>query len=335
MRVTRVCVLFTFSVVMLLGCHGSDARLGEQTVRIAIHRDPITSFPVRISQNLGYYRRENIKVELSEVGGGSKALEALLGGSVDVAVGSVSDVILLAAQGHQVRCFYLLYTRPIVALGVAPGLIAKIRSIRDLKGHTIGVSASGSASQQILNFLLSSNGLSPNDVSTVAVGMSSSSVAALEHGTVDAGILIGSAITNFEDRHPDSRFLADTRTAAATQSVFGSEDLPSLALVAKDEWLRTNPDTARRLVRAVRDGMRWMKENSPEQIREAIPESARMSAASSDYRAIRDTQQVVSPNGIMTTDGPLHIAHLLDVSGVHVGNLDVSRLYTNEFVTSK
>ena len=59
-----------------------------------------------------------------------------------------------------------LYTRPTRTLAVAPALNGTIRSVRDLKGHTVGVSAPGSASHQILNFLLVSNGLSPDDVST-------------------------------------------------------------------------------------------------------------------------------------------------------------------------
>src|SRR4051794_36611780 len=83
---------------------------------------------------------------------------------------------------------------------VAPSKSGSIRMIGDLKGRTVGVSAPGSTSHQILNFLLVSNGLSPDTVSTVSVGMSASSVAALEHGTVDAAVLLASAIAAFE-RH--------------------------------------------------------------------------------------------------------------------------------------
>lgn len=331
---TTVPLILVFSA--LLGCdHRSQQGVASDKVRLAIHRDPIAFLPLRISRDLGYYRQEHLDVELSEVAGGSKAIEALLGGSVDVAVGSVSDVILLASQGHPVRCFFVLYTRPIVALTVAPGLRGKIQSIRDLKGHTVGVSAPGSASHQLLNFLLASNGLSPHDVSIVSVGLSTSSIAALENGKVDAGVLIASAVTNFENRHPGTRFLVDTRTPAGAQSAFGSDAFPSLALIAEDAWLEKHGDATRRLVRAAREGLNWMRESDVEQIREAIPEAARMNDAESDYRAIRDAQQVISRDGVMPPEAPQAIVRMLMASDERVAQVNVDRLYTNEFASAK
>ena len=162
----------------------------------------------------------------SEVAGGTKAIQALLGGSVDVAAASMPDAVQLALEGRDVRGFLLLYTRPTAALAVTPSLSSTMRTVRDLKGRTIGVSAPGSASHQILNFLLVSNGLSPDAVSTVSVGMSASSVAALEHGSVDAAVLLGSAISVFERRQPRQTFLVDLRTPAGARQVFGSEVFP-------------------------------------------------------------------------------------------------------------
>jgi NitT/TauT family transport system substrate-binding protein len=329
------------AVALLAMClPGCDQRLPhrpQQTdkVRIAIHRDPIVFLPLRISETRGYYRQEGIDAELSEVSGGSKAMEALLGGSVDVAVGSVSDVILLAAHGRQVRCFYLLYSRPTVALAVADNLSDRITSIRALRGHTVGVSAPGSASHQILNQLLAEQDLSPDDVSIVPIGMSASSVAALEHRKVDAAVLIATAITSFEERHPGTRFLVDTRRAAGAKRAFGSEVFPSLALIAQDGWIQNHRDSVLRLVRAVRDGVHWMRDNDAEQIRQAIPENARMSIPDSDLKSIRDAQQAISPDGLLPDDALLSIVHLVAPSEPRVSQVDVSRLYTNEFARSK
>ena len=318
------------------GCHQHLTHYQQMDkVRIAIHRDPIVFLPLRISQSRGFYRQEGIDPELSEVSGGSKAMEALLGGSVDVAVGSVSDVILLASLGRQVRCFYVLYSRPTLALVVADKLSDKITSIQELRGHTVGVSAPGSASHQFLNQLLAEHGLSPDDVSIVPIGMSASSVAALEHREVDAAVLIASAITNFEDRHPGTRFLVDTRTPAGARRAFGSEVFPSLALIADDSWIQSHRDATLRLVRAVRDGVHWMRESSAEQIRQAIPESARMGIPDSDLKSIRDAQQAISPDGLMPDDAPRSIIRLLASSEPRVTQVDLSRLYTNEFALSK
>jgi sulfonate transport system substrate-binding protein len=329
-----VMILFAAGVI---GCNGS--RLGPHvpTVRMAIHRDPIAFLPVRVAQTLGYYEQEGVAVELSEVAGGTKAIEALLGGSVDVAVGSMSDAVQLAAEGRNVRSFLVLYTRPGLALAVAPTLSSTIRTIGDLKGRTVGVSTPGSATHQFLNFLLVSNGLSPADVSVVSVGMSASSVAALEHGKVDAAVLIASAISAFELRQPAQRFLADTRTPTGIRQVFGDEIFPGLSLMSEDRWLRQNADTARRLVRALKRGMRWVREHPAEQVREMIPEAARMATAEADLRSIRRMQQGMSTDGLVPAGSAERVEKFVAVSNskVKAAHIDLARTYTNEFASVK
>ncbi len=305
-------------------------------MRLAIHQDPIAFLPVRVAQTLGYYAEEGLAVETSEVVGGAKAIQALLGGSVDVAAASMSDAVQLAVEGRDVRGFLLLYTRPTAALVVAPSQSGSIRTISDLKGRTVGVSAPGSASHQILNFLLVSSGLSVDAVSTVSVGMSASSVAALEHGTVDAAVLLGSAIAAFERRQRGTRFLVDLRGATDTLQVFGSEVFPSLGLMAEQRWLRANGDTARRLVRAVMRGMRWVREHAAEEVRAMIPESARMTVES-DLQAIRQMQTVLSPDGLMPAGSPSLIERFVAASNpkVKAGQIDIAGIYTSEFASAR
>lgn len=328
-----------FVVVLLAGglvaCHGSQQPSGLRTVRLAIHQDPIAFLPFLIAQTLGYDRENGLVMATSEVAGGTKAIQALLGGSVDVAAASMPDAVQLAVEGRDVRGFLLLYTRPTAALAVTPSLSSTMRTVRDLKGRTIGVSAPGSASHHILNFLLVSNGLSPDAVSTVSVGMSASSVAALERGSVDAAVLLGSAIAVFERRQPRQTFLVDLRTPAGAQ-VFGSEVFPSLGLMAKESWLRANADTARRLVRAVTQGMQWVRERPAEQVRDMIPEASRMTAEA-DLHAIREMQEVLSTDGRMPAGSAELIEKFVAVSNskLRAAHIDIARLYTNEFASAR
>jgi NitT/TauT family transport system substrate-binding protein len=320
----------------LVACSGSPQPASLRTVRLAIHQDPIAFLPVRVAQTLGYYAEAGLAVETSEVVGGTKALQALIGGSVDVAVASMSDAVQLALEGRDVRGFLLLYTRPTAALVVAPSQTANIRTINDLKGRTVGVTAPGSASHQILNFLLVSSGLPLDAVSAVSVGMAASAVASLEHGTVDAAVLLGSAIVAFEDRHPGVALLVDLRTPAGAQRVFGAEVWPSLGLMAEERWLRANGDTARQLSRAVMRGMQWIRDHSAEEVRAMIPESARMTLES-DLHAIRQMQTVLSADGLMPAGSPALIERFLAVSNpkVKAGRIDIASVYTSEFASPK
>jgi NitT/TauT family transport system substrate-binding protein len=319
-----------------VACGSSPQPAGLTPVRLAIHQDPIAFLPVRVAQTLGYYAEDGLAVETSEVVGGTKALQALIGGSVDVAAASMPDALQLAVEGRDVRGFLLLYIRPTVALAVAPSQSSRIRTLSDLKGRTVGVSAPGSASHQILNSLLVANGLSPNAVSTVSVGMSASSVAALEHGSVDAAVLLGSAIAAFERRQPHHPFLVDLRTPAGAQQVFGSEVFPSLGLMAEERWLHANGDTARRLVHAVIRGMQWIRNHPAEEVRAMIPEPARMEMES-DLHAIRQMQAVLSADGIMPAGSPALIERFVAVSNpkVKAGQIDIARIYTSEFASAR
>ena len=249
--------------------------------------------------NAWVLRDEGVTVELSEVAGGAKAIEALLGGSVDVAAGSMSDVIQVAARGSEIRGFLVLYARPTLALAIAPTRRGAIRTIGDLRGRNVGVSAPGSATHQFLDFLLVSNGLTPEDVSTVSVGMAASSVGALEHDTVDAAVLVGSAIATWERRHEGNTLLADTRTPGGARRVFGSDEFPALSLLSEDGWLVQHADTAQRFVRAVKRGVLWVRNNSPEDVRQMIPEGSRMATVEGDCQAIREAQAALSVDGLM------------------------------------
>jgi sulfonate transport system substrate-binding protein len=320
--------------IALLCCHRSQTAATIPQVRIAIHRDPIAFLPVRVAQTLGYYEAEGIAVAMSEVAGGAKALEALLGGSVDVAAASMSDVVQIAAEGRDVRGFLVLYTRPSAALAVAPALSGTIRTIRDLKGRTVGVSTPGSSTHQLLNFLLVRDGLSPADVSTVSVGMSASSVAALEHGTVDAAVLLSSAIAAFEERHPDIPFIVETRTQAGARQVFGSEMFPGLSMVAQYSWLRANPEIAQKLVRALKQGMRWVRDRPAEQVRPMIPDAARMTEKA-DLQAIYRMQQGISTDGLMPAGSAGLVEEFVALSNpkVRAAHIDTAKIYTNEFAS--
>jgi NitT/TauT family transport system substrate-binding protein len=330
---------FAFVVLLvaasaLPGCQGAGTGPPVREVRIALSRDAITWLPVLLAQSRGYYKEEGLSLAVSDVAGLSKGMEALLGGSVDVAGASPMLVIQVAVEGRSVQSFLTLYSAPYSALVVAPSARSAIHTIADLKGHRVGVSSPGSPSHLFLNYSLVSHGLSPDDVSTVSIGSGASSVAAVEHGQVDAAQLIGSAITMLQRRHSDVVFLADTRTPEGTRDAFGSSVFPSTSLVANEEWLKANADTALRLVRATQKAMQWMREHSAEEIRAEMIDTADAGRRCRFGRHPRRAADSVS-DGAMPAEGPELARKVLAASNakVRTAHLDFSRTYTNQFVT--
>ena len=161
-------------------------------------------------------------------------------------------------------------------------------------------------------------------------------MAALEHGKVDAAVLLAGGVTAFEERHPSNTFIVDLRTVAGARQVFGSETFPSLGFLAGDRWLRDNRDTAQRLVRAVKKGMRWVRDRPAEEVRRMIPEAARMSEKA-DLQAIQRMQGGISTDGLMPAGATDLVERFVALSNpkVRAAHIDTARIYTNEFASEK
>jgi NitT/TauT family transport system substrate-binding protein len=90
-------------------------------------------------------------------------------------------------------------------------------------------------------------------------------------------------------------------------------------------------------VRAVKKGLRWVRENPVEKVREALPEGARMATPESDFRAIRDTQKVASLDGLMPDGAPEVVVRFATVSDekVRAAHVNASEIYTNQFADER
>ena len=221
-------------------------------MRLALQPPSTNNYPSYFAQWLGYFHDEGLEVEISQIAGASKVLEAIVGGSADVGGGVYEQAIQMAAEGRDVVSFVSLLRSPNFALVALPD--RGVKSIGDLKGKVAGVSSVGSPSQFYLNRLLSAAGVPVDSVSATTVGMGATAMASMEHGQVDAAILFGSAITALQARRPDAVVLADTRTPEGLRAVFGVDDYPASCLLAQGAWLRANPEVARKMGFARRCG---------------------------------------------------------------------------------
>ena len=66
-------------------------------------------------------------------------------------------------------------------------------SVKDLAGKKVGVSAPGSSTDFFLKYLLAKNGVDPDAVAVIGIGLDATAVAAMEQGTVDAAVMLDPA----------------------------------------------------------------------------------------------------------------------------------------------
>src|SRR5437016_9096924 len=99
--------------------------------------------PLTIALQKGYFKSEGLDVEVQDFPGGARALQALLGGSVDVVSGAFEHTITQQAKGQNIEALVLQGKYAGIVLGMAKDKAAAYKSPADLKGMKIGVTAPG------------------------------------------------------------------------------------------------------------------------------------------------------------------------------------------------
>src|ERR1700710_1607930 len=117
--------------------------------------------PTVLAEQLGEFKKAGVEVELINFKGGSQALTAVIGGSADVVSGYSDHCVNLAAKNQALEAFVVYDRYPGFALVVSPKHADKVKTIADLKGLKIGVSAPGSSTDFFLKYILSKNGVDP------------------------------------------------------------------------------------------------------------------------------------------------------------------------------
>src|SRR6201987_3251990 len=206
--------------------------------------------PTVLAKQLGEFDKAGLAVDLVDLKGGSDALKAVLGGSADVVSGYFDHCVNLAAKKQELQAFVVYDRYPGLVLAVSPSHNGEIKSIKDLAGKKVGVSAPGSSTDFFLKYLLKKNGLDPAGTSVIGVGLGATAVAAMEQGKMEAAVMLDPSVTVLQGSHADLKILSDTRTQHDTLAVFGGE-YPGGALYARADWIAGHPQETQALATAM------------------------------------------------------------------------------------
>jgi len=258
--------------------------------------------PLTIAERLGYFKDEGLDVEISDFDGGSKALQAVVGGSADVVSGAWENTIDQQPKGLQLQGFALQGRYPMIVVAIAKAKAANYKSPKDLKGMKIGVSAPGSSTNRVVLHLLAKDGLKGEDVAIIGVGTSSGVIAALTSGQVDAVSNLDPAMAMLENMGAVT-VIADTRTAKGTEAVFGSADMPAAALYAPISFIQKNPNTVQALTNAMVRALLWLQKATPEQVVATVPPEYLLGNKDNYLASYMKLKDAYSPDGMFTEAG--------------------------------
>ncbi len=288
--------------------------------------------PTMLAHQLGEFKKAGVEVDVVQFKGGSELLKAVMGGSADVVSGYFDHCVNLAAKGQHLQAFVVYDRFPGFALVVSPKHTAEISSVKDLANKKVGVSAPGSSTDFFLKYMLAQNGVDPNSVGVIGVGLGATAIAAMEQGQIDAAIMLDPAVTVLAGKYKDLKILSDTRSEKDTLAVFGGQ-YPGGALYTKAEWIAAHPKEVQGMTNAIVNTLKWIHSHSAEEITAKMPPEFTKDKALYTA-ALKNTMAMYSDTGRMDPKGAAAVLAVFSKSSPAVAkaNIDLSKTYTNDFV---
>jgi ABC-type nitrate/sulfonate/bicarbonate transport system substrate-binding protein len=190
-----ICVLGVILLVLLsLPADRGEAGDATSVVKVHIPGYSTSSLPFLVADELGFYREEGIRIELTRIQTGS-GIQALVAGAMDVSqiVGPTTLAAMLG--GAPLKVVAVFNDRPTYKLYVKK----QFRRFSDLKGARLGSTTPGSTNDRLLKVVLEKNGLDwRKDLSLIYIGLSEVMLKGLQSGAID-----GTALT------PPASFIAE------------------------------------------------------------------------------------------------------------------------------
>ncbi|HWQ43591.1 MAG TPA: ABC transporter substrate-binding protein [Desulfosporosinus sp.] len=231
----KTTILLIATVLLALGVTacGSDQKASPPasatpslgTIKIGMVGQTIG--PVGVAINDGSYKAAGLDVEPVSFSAGADAVQALVGGSLDVFQGGYEHVLNQINNGLDVKAFALLNNSSSYQLLERSD--SPVTQLADVKGQVLGVTKAGSLSDSTLKFILKEAKLDPvKDVKIVNAGTGATMSAALESKNIIAG-MVSEPTSSLMISTGDYKILVDP-----------SFDTAGLVLMGKSDWAKTN-----------------------------------------------------------------------------------------------
>ncbi len=229
------------------------APLGAQTavdLNIGTAVDSPTQLPLYLAIT-HTFKAQGLNVNMLSFRGDTEVAQALAGNSIDVALASSSGLLNLVTANQGVIGFYGGFNQADFSWIAQPA----IKSWRDMKGKSIGVSTFGSLTDLITRYVLQKNHLVPDqDVQIIQAGGSPSAYQAMKAGRLSAAILTAP----FKWEAQDSGF-----TLLGTQAADVAPAWPKHFYMAKTSLISAKPQVITALLRAHVAALRLAKADKP------------------------------------------------------------------------
>jgi NitT/TauT family transport system substrate-binding protein len=259
----------------------------------------VEQLPNYAATDKGFFAKEGIQGDVVLIGSTDTLVQALIAGQVNVAIVDPSAAVNAVERGASLKI--IGGTVPIAAYTLVG--CPKYKSIKELKGTTIGVVSLVSGSTIFLREMLKVNGLELNrDYSIIQNGPTTQRLASLKACNTSATMILGGDL-------PRARELGFTEIARLHDFI---PNLQFHSLIVDSRWAETNSQLTVRYLKAMLRAMQWAhthKEEAAELVtqRTGIP-----------LKYTKSTVEEYLSQGIISKDGTVNregFQRLIDLMG--------------------
>lgn len=188
----------------------TSAASSGDNITIGVFTGSTFSIPYPIAVSEGFFAQNGLNAKIVKFTTGPALISGVISHSVDVS--ALSPLVLISTQlqgqsslratGPSMKNSTLLVAST-SSVGTQAKTLSYPETVKRLKGKRVGVPALGAAGQVLVDSLLVGAGMTPDDVTYLAVGGASSALAALKAGRIDAYTTSASGVATFEQNGVD------------------------------------------------------------------------------------------------------------------------------------
>ncbi|HTM06804.1 MAG TPA: ABC transporter substrate-binding protein [Verrucomicrobiae bacterium] len=247
----KICAL-----VLLLAAQAVETYAQEKkTVRlVTVSFSWNSALPGAVALRKGYYKEQGLALESIFIRGGPAAIAALVSGDADFgSIGGAQAIMRSRARGLDVVIIGSISNAVNYVVIGAKG----VKSLADLKGKIVGVTGAGAFSEFAMQSYLKRNNLEPGkDVTLRAVGNTTMRAVALESGLIAAAPF-----------SPEDAVRLVSKGYPMIVNLGEALPIPETIIVARTEFLAKYPETAKRFLKGLVQGIHFVKTNKAEAIK--------------------------------------------------------------------
>jgi NitT/TauT family transport system substrate-binding protein len=297
--------------------------------------DKVIYLPAKLTEQLGYFKEQGLKVKLLTEPAGAQAENVLISGDVQGVVGFYDHTVDLQTKGKCVQSVVQLADVPGEAEVVGTRKAAQITSPTAFKGLKLGVTSPGSSTDFLTQYLATQHGVPTSAYTTVKAGAGQTFIAALDNGGIDAGMTTDPTVAQLTSTGK-AKILLDMRTEAGSKAALGGL-YPSSSLYMNCDFVKTHKAAVQKLANALVKTLGWIKAHQPAEIAAKMPADYAGGNPKLYEQAVADSIGMFNADGVMPADGAKNVLNVLarfspNVKGKQ-NDIDLSKTYTTEFAS--